>query len=294
VRAEALIKEYPDSWELHAIRSQAYLNRGIPFKAYEDAIRVIRIDAKQVEGWRLKGEALRALGRTDSAIVTLQQAIRINATPKLYYELGRSFNQAGQAADAIVAFESCFGLDPEYYRAYRESGTAYSAVGDTGMARIQFDRAIELAPKDPVNWNSRGLHFWAKNGMHEQAIADYNVALKLNVNYAFAFNNRGFSKWKTGDKQGALKDIRKSNQRRPNNPFVYRNLGLIKLSDGRVEEACGDFRKAQELDFEALYGNEVSELIKANCKQGKPVPNKPTNGEPAPDERTPRSNAPGG
>lgn len=299
-RCDAMIKQYPTSSRLYAIRGRAYLNRGLMEYALDDAEKVIELNGKDALGWQLKGEALIAAGKGDSAIAALQMGLLKKKSTEGYYHLGRAFNRNGQPTEAINAFNACLSLDSTYYRALRESGVSYSEIGDTATAHARFNEAISMESTDPVNWNSRGHHYWARNGFHERALIDYNKALRLNANYAFAYNNRGFSKWNTGNKKGALKDIRRSNQRRPNNPYVFRNLGLIKISDGRRDEACADFRQAIELGFTELYGTEVSLLIQEHCKRVVPMPGdlrKPdSKPEPkkAPVKRTPRTNAPGG
>ena len=45
---------------------------------------------------------------------------------------------------------------------------------------------------------------------HYGAIADDTKAIEINTNFAFAYNNRGFSKYYLGDKNGACVDWKKA------------------------------------------------------------------------------------
>lgn len=295
VRVESLLKQYPNSYELIASRCRAYLNRGLPGGALPDAIELVKLNSSNAEGWHLKGRSHLALAQTDSALIAHEKALSLGNKALYHYELGRAYNQAKEPDKAKIAFNQCVRSEPDFYKAYRELGSAYSILGDSAKAHLNFNKAIELTPMDPVNWNSRGLHHWAKYDLHERAIVDYDKALLINKNYAYAFNNRGWSKWKLGDTSGALKDIRHSDRRRPNNPYVHRNFGIIKLKDGRTDEACDHFRTALDLGFKELYGNEISELIDTHCKKyikDKPI-EKPTQTE-EPVKQAPKSNAPGG
>ena len=86
------------------------------------------------------------------------------------------------------------------------SGNAKSDLGDNEGAIRNYDKAIELNPKDAKAYVNRGL---AKInlGDNEGAIRDSDKAIELNPQYAEAYVNRGFAKVLSGDKSGALLDL---------------------------------------------------------------------------------------
>ena len=102
------------------------------------------------------------------------------------------------------------------------------------------------------------------------AVADFSKAIKQNPNYSFAFNNRGWSRFKLGDTNGAIKDIDLARSKKPDNPYIYRNLGIIALEKKDVRGACTHFQHALELGFTALHGDEVERLVKEHCPNALP------------------------
>jgi tetratricopeptide (TPR) repeat protein len=69
-------------------------------------------------------------------------------------------------------------------------------------------------------------------GEKQEAITDYNEAIRLNPNYADAYNNRGNTYQNLGDKQKALVDLREASR-------LYEQQG--KTSD--YEDALNRIRK---------------------------------------------------
>ena len=77
---------------------------------------------------------------------------------------------------------------------YFNQGIEKAKEGDWHGAETNFDRAIELKPDFAFAYNNRGItkrmqHDWAG------AIDDYSKAIELETNFALAYNNRGFARY---------------------------------------------------------------------------------------------------
>src|SRR5206468_655911 len=76
-------------------------------------------------------------------------------------------------------------------------------------AIADFDRALQLDPKDATAYINRGLTKQTKGDL-DGAVADYNRALELNpkdaIAYTTAYNARGLAKQTKGDLDGAVAD----------------------------------------------------------------------------------------
>jgi tetratricopeptide (TPR) repeat protein len=87
----------------------------------------------------------------------------------------------------------------------------------------------------------------SKLGDNQGAIADFNAALKINPNYAEAYNNRGFARYKLRDNQGAIADYNAALKINPNYALAYNNRGNARYDLGDKEGAIVDLQKAAEL-----------------------------------------------
>ena len=90
------------------------------------------------------------------------------------------------------------------------SGNAKSSKGDLDGAIADFDRALELDPKDASTYNVRGYTYMLK-GDYERAIQDCSHSIELNEtgNNPFAYNNRGWAYCKKRDYDRAWADVKK-------------------------------------------------------------------------------------
>lgn len=238
------------------------------------------------------GAAWLGLSKPDSALNAFERSLTLQQDDGTAFRLAMAYMALERRQEAMAIFDAMVERGDAAARVYRERGSARSGLVDTTGMMADLDRAIDLAPRDPVNWNSRGYHGHARHGRHLEAIADYDRAIKLDPNYAFAFNNRGWSRSRIGDVRGALKDIRLSGRKRPGNPYVFRNMGIIALESGDTTSACSNFRKALGLGFTAMHGMEVEELVKQHCPTSAPSAPRTAPPAQAPAIRTPRENAP--
>lgn len=267
---------------------------------YDRAARDARAAMAQVSGEQAKEAALQLgiaamqTGRNDSARYWLESAVGASDEGEALIRLGRLEMLDGDHAAAMDRFNTVLREQPQNVRALLERGAAFASMGDTAAARADLDKAVELAPRDPVALNSRGFHVHAARDRHEKAIEDYDQAIKYDPNYSFAFNNRGWSYYKLGDVKKARKNIRTAAKKRSGNPFIYRNLGVIELETGDTTRACRYFQQALDLKFEEAHGMEVTDLVRAHCGGSTAPVEKPFEVPPsnAPADKPVRSNAP--
>lgn len=282
------------------LRAQAHNRIGNSTAALADANAAIVAVPYDAAAWLQRGIARSEIGPQDSAIADLERARTLATEPRLVTETLVQLALAHQRAQrperalsALVPPEGKPNDNASDARVFRIKGECEAMTGDSAAARADLDKAIELAPRDPVNWNSRGYHRYARFGEHERALLDFDRAIKLNPNYGYAFNNRGWSRYALGRKEQALKDILLARRKNPHNAFALRNLGMIALDDGRQDAACRYFAEALTEGFTARHGREVEDLMKQHCagmpeppgKNAPPPPNAPGNAPP-------RTNAP--
>ena len=59
-------------------------------------------------------------------------------------------------------------------------------------AIIEYDEAIRLNPKFALGYNNRGFSYH-RLGQYQRAVNDFDEAIGLDPQYTVAHNNRGFS-----------------------------------------------------------------------------------------------------
>lgn len=89
---------------------------------------------------------------------------------------------------------------------YTNRGVEYEIKQEYDKAIADHDVAIKVDPKNAAPYNNRGSVYLAKQD-YEHAIADFDMAVKLNPKYAEAFFNRGIAKRNHGDMAGGEEDI---------------------------------------------------------------------------------------
>jgi tetratricopeptide (TPR) repeat protein len=101
------------------------------------------------------------------------------------------------------------GHAPQSVLLLREGNTAaYERDYDKAIAK--FGDAIRLDPNYALAFNNRG-NAYAKKGDDVRAIADYNEAIRLDPQYVYAFCNRGKAKLRINDASGNA-DIAKAKE----------------------------------------------------------------------------------
>ena len=84
---------------------------------------------------------------------------------------------------------------------------------------------------------------------YDEAIAEYNIAIRLRPDYAEAYNDRGHSyHWKGGHGDRARADFTRAIDLRPNYPTAYNNRGVLYMAGGDPAKAIPEFDRALELN----------------------------------------------
>ena len=118
---------------------------------------------------------------------------------------------------------------------------------DYREAIVAYTEAIKINPNYAAAYNNRGLARYDL-GNKQGAIADYNQAIKFNPNYALAYNNRGVARYDLGNKQGAIDDYNQAIKINPNYDLAYYNRGIVRDDLGDKQGAIDDYNQAIKIN----------------------------------------------
>ncbi len=155
----------------------------------------------------------------------------------------------------VVSF--CFiGVAIVGLTGWEDKGTAHLEKGEYDQAISEFNKALEINPRDANAYFNRGLAYHNK-GQYDQAISDYTKALEINPGFAEAYNNRGFTCGLKGQFDQAISDLNKALEINPSFALAYNNRGWAYLAKDQLDQAISDLNKALEINpkFDLPYYN---------------------------------------
>lgn len=109
-----------------------------------------------------------------------------------------------------------------------------------------YDEAIRLQPDYAYAYNKRG-NLYGKIGEYQQAINDYTEAIRLQPDYALAYNNRGNTYVGLEQYQLAIEDYNAAIRLKPDYAYAFNNRGFVYFKIGKNELGCRDVQRACEL-----------------------------------------------
>jgi tetratricopeptide (TPR) repeat protein len=123
--------------------------------------------------------------------------------------------------------------------------------GDIYMARKMYREAVEMysqMPLDnPLTWNKMGIAYH-QLGQMGLAKKHYEKAVSLNKKYAEALNNLGTIAYAGKNYRRATNFYKKALAISPNSASMHSNLGTAYFARKKYEDAALSYQKAMELD----------------------------------------------
>ncbi len=131
--------------------------------------------------------------------------------------------------------------------AYDNRGIAYENLGKHELAIADCDIAIKLDPNYADAYLDRGCAY-ENLGKYDLAITDCDKAIKLNPNDAIGYNNRGWAFEQQGKDELAIADYNMAIKLNPNYTTAYLNRGWAYKNQGMFDKEIADETSAIQLD----------------------------------------------
>lgn len=184
-----------------------------------------------------------------------------------YLKNGSAKYQLQNFQGAIVDLDRAVELDANNAEAYYLRALCYSNINELDKAEVDFSKTISLQADYKEAYFNRAFYIYQKNGSYQKAIEDYNMFLQLKPSeyVAFALNNRGWSEYKLGMLNEALRDINQSVKKSDQNDLAFRNKAIVLFAMDSLDAACLSYQKAIELGFVSDKSEPLLDSLNLHC-----------------------------
>jgi tetratricopeptide (TPR) repeat protein len=150
-------------------------------------------------------------------------------------ELANSFLRNGNSSRAIDEYRDAIKIKPDYIEAHNNLGAALLKAGRYGDALAQFQKVIAMHPLPITHFGSALALVQLQR--FDEAIKQYDAALRLKPDYVEALNNRGNLHSQLGNEAAALVDYETALGFSPQFVDAHINAAAALLALGRSAEA---------------------------------------------------------
>ena len=168
-------------------------------------------------------------------------------SPVDYKSRGRSYLEKGQNDDAISDFDKAIELNPKDAEIYFFRGNAYHNKRQFDKAMSDYSKAIEINPRYTNAYYSRGLYYQTIEE-YRKAISDFDKVIKIDPENAYAYYYRGCAHFAKEKYRKALSDYNKAIKIDPEYVNPYINRGYYYHTRNEYPQAIADYKKALELN----------------------------------------------
>lgn len=172
------------------------------------------------------------------------------------YKSGAAYGKQGEYDRAIADFNRAIELNPKDAVAYYNRGNVYRKKGEYHRAISDYSKALEINPEYTLAYKARGITYGEKEE-YDRAIADYNRAIELNANDALAYFGRGYIYEKKREYDQAISNYDKAIEIDPKFGLSYNNRGVALSKKKEYDKAIADYSKAIQLNsrYDLAYCN---------------------------------------
>jgi tetratricopeptide (TPR) repeat protein len=156
-----------------------------------------------------------------------------------HFKLGQALRDSGRTVEASDEFRIAARWRPGDPIVRGEWGIMLSESGSYDEAIRELSAALDKNPRFDRGYYNRALSYDRRggNGDAASALQDYNRAIDLEPRNSWAWNNRAILRQRAGDLPGAVADFRRAVQLLPGEWQMMGNLGMALAESGKKTEA---------------------------------------------------------
>jgi tetratricopeptide (TPR) repeat protein len=183
----------------------------------------------------------------------------------VFHDKGLEKLEAKNFIEAIKDFDIALQKDKNHAPSYCDKARAEAEIGKKDEALKNFEQAIKLKSDYVDAYYYRGLLYHKLKD--EKAIPDFSKTIQLDPKKTDAYLKRGIYYFNNKQESEALKDFNKAIELKTSNTDVYYYRGKIMSQKGSNIEALGDFNEV--IKKNPLHNESILERGKIYLKQNK-------------------------
>lgn len=186
--------------------------------------------------------------------------------PQPLVELGDIQRRAERFEDAAASYDAAFerlpALAPQHWGLLYARGIALERSGQWDRAEVDFLKALEFQPDQPLVLNYLG-YSWVEQGRHlERALGMIEKAVSLRPDDGYIVDSLGWAHYRLGNFEQAIVHLEQAVELQPGDPTINDHLGDAYWQADRQREARFQWRAALALDPEPDARAKIEQKLK--------------------------------
>lgn len=240
-KAVSLAPEYSSAY---SFRAESYLKLGKYLEAIDDITKALSIDND--------AKAHHCLfvfpdNQTTLVVTKLKgMAVKNPHDAEWWYYIGQLYYDKKRYGEAIEAIMKAFDIDA--YPGFLEMiSDCYQELGAYSKALDYVNQALQMTPDD-LDLISKKADILGESGDIEGAIAEWSKYIDRTPDFFGGYYRRGFFEDNSNKTDAALEDYNMAILLQPDYAYAYLGKGDMLMRKGQPEEAMEAYRKIVELD----------------------------------------------
>jgi tetratricopeptide (TPR) repeat protein len=241
------IRLEPDQARYYVTRALFQLGRQQADRAIEDCNLAIELDARSARPYAIRAHAWLSKHDADRALADLDRALRLDPTNPAFHAQSASRANAPFIVRASARDDTTSKRDPQTAAELVKQGEDRLASNEYDQALADFNKAIKLDPEYAPAYASRA-QAWAKKHYRDREIADYTEAIKRDPKNASYRVARADSWSAQGMHKDAMADFEDALRMQPNNPAFWVSRGNEWRRHLKLDDAIADYTHALQIN----------------------------------------------